>query len=348
MIDGDFLTDFEENGAFIAGDKDATVSMVTTGDADSVYFGDHAIYVNLTDNEDGKDRLEIKVEQDANMAFLNNGMLHFWIRLLAPVNDINFEISANRNDAGEAKGSDVSMKDNLGLDVGNDSTWQKISVALANDLDGDYFTFDIFESLGFRSRGNASEFLLDEMYVQLTSPMERYVEPTSTDATLSDLTVSVGTLDPVFSSEVTAYTLEAPVGTTVVTVNATATDPNATMAGTGDVDVSSGTALATVTVTAEDGETTMSYTIDITRDATGIADDPAKNVRVYPVPAKDMLHVEPGDMEVSLVELVNVLGQTVRSQQADSQRIVFDLNDLSEGLYIVRFDGKPVRKITIN
>ncbi len=348
MMDGDFLTDYEGNGAFIAGDKNATVSMVTTGDSDSVYFGDHAIYVNLTDDAEGKDRLEIKVEQDANMAFLNNGELHFWIKLLAPVTDINFEISANRNDAGEAKGTDVSMKDKLGLDVGNDSTWQKISVALANDFSGDFFTFDVFESLGFRSRGNASEFLVDEIYVQLTSPLERYVDPPSTDATLSDLTVSVGTLDPVFSSEVTAYTLLAPVGTTVVTVSATATDTSATVAGTGDVDLSSGAAVATVTVTAEDGETTMNYTIDITRDATGIADDPYKFVRVYPVPARDLLYVEPADMEVSMVELVNLLGQTVRSQRADSQLIVFDLNDLNEGLYIVRFDGKPVRKVTIN
>jgi hypothetical protein len=266
------------------------------------------------------------------------------------VTDINFEISANRNDAGEAKGTDVSMKEELGLDVDNDSTWQKISVVLADDLSGDYFTFDVFESLGFRSRGNASEFLVDEIYVQLSSPLERYVvvEPPSDVATLDTLTVSVGTLVPEFSPDVTAYTLEAPAGTTTVSVEAIATDENATVTGTGDVDVSSGSGQATVTVTAEDGETTLSYVIDIMRDATGISDDLLSSYKVYPNPASDQIFLEFGDTEVAVIELVNLLGQRVYSERVESQRMVIPVSELHEGLYIIRFDGVPVRKITIN
>ncbi|MGW8316209.1 MAG: hypothetical protein ACWGNV_11450, partial [Bacteroidales bacterium] len=166
MLNGDFLNDPDLTGPAIQADKNATVTFITSGDADSVYFGMNAIHAILTDDAEGKDRLEFKVEQDADLSFFNSGQLIFWIKLLAPANDINFELSANRNDAGESKGTDISMKDQLGLDVENDSTWQMIMVDLALPVDGENFTFDIFESFSFRSRGNASDFLIDEMHVE--------------------------------------------------------------------------------------------------------------------------------------------------------------------------------------
>jgi hypothetical protein len=347
-LDGEFLTDENLVGATIGPDKMATVRMITSGDADSVFFGPNAVYVNLTDDAEGKDRLEFKVAEDADLSFFNNGVLYFWIKLLAPTTDINFELSANRNEAGEAKGSDISMKDELGLDVDNDSTWQMITVDLSEPVDGDNFNFNIFESLGFRSRGNASEFIIDEMYVKLTSPLDRYAEPLSTVSSLDTLTVSVGTLDPLFSSDVTAYSLEADPGTTMVTVEATATDENATVTGAGDVDVSSGSAQVTVTVTAEDGETTTDYVIDITVSTTGIEEGIFNDVSVYPNPATNLVHINTGETEVHLIELVNLLGQTVLSTNADAQEVVMNVGDLHEGVYIVRFDGVPVSKILIN
>lgn len=85
-----------------------------------------------------------------------------------------------------------------------------------------------------------------------------------TDATLSSLSVSSGTLSPEFDAGVTDYTVELSTGSTSVTVSATASDPLATVDGTGEIDVSSGSATATITVTAEDGTTTMTYTLNIT------------------------------------------------------------------------------------
>ena len=55
----------------------------------------------------------------------------------------------------------------------------------------------------------------------------------SDDATLSALSVDVGTLDPPFATETTAYALVVDVGTTAVNITATATDANATVAGDG-------------------------------------------------------------------------------------------------------------------
>ena len=89
----------------------------------------------------------------------------------------------------------------------------------------------------------------------------------STDATLSDLTVSAGNLDPAFSPSTTDYNLLVPEGTTSVDVSATASNAAATITGTGTVDVSPGSGTATITVTAEDETTTKTYTVHITVDA---------------------------------------------------------------------------------
>ena len=94
----------------------------------------------------------------------------------------------------------------------------------------------------------------------------------SSDASLSALTVDVGTLTPDFSPDTEAYTVSVPSGTTSVTVSATATHPNASVSGDGAVDVSSGSGTATIVVTAEDGVTTRTYTVDITVESVVTAD----------------------------------------------------------------------------
>ena len=104
----------------------------------------------------------------------------------------------------------------------------------------------------------------------------------STDADLSALALSRGTLSPVFASADTSYT--ASVGDTVsrITVSATASDSNAAIAyldGSDDaltdadtastdsfeVDLLVGSNVIKVKVTAEDGTTTKTYTVTVTR-----------------------------------------------------------------------------------
>ena len=101
------------------------------------------------------------------------------------------------------------------------------------------------------------------------------VEPPSTDATLSTLTLSAGTLVPVFASNIDTYTASVANGVTDITVTPTTADTGASVTVSGDV-VTSGSAsneiaLAvgdtpiTIVVTAEDGTTMETYTVDITR-----------------------------------------------------------------------------------
>jgi hypothetical protein len=92
----------------------------------------------------------------------------------------------------------------------------------------------------------------------------------SSDAALANLSLSAGTLSPVFSALTTEY--KASVGNSVSSISVTAAtaDPKATASGDGvgaakSLSVGANTLL--ITVTAEDGVTTETYSIIVTRAA---------------------------------------------------------------------------------
>jgi hypothetical protein len=94
----------------------------------------------------------------------------------------------------------------------------------------------------------------------------------SADATLSDLSISAGTLSPAFASGTLGYS--ASVGNDVTSVNIVATKnhANATVSGdTGTQELVVGANPFTITVTAQDGTTTKAYTVTITRAASADA-----------------------------------------------------------------------------
>ena len=86
------------------------------------------------------------------------------------------------------------------------------------------------------------------------------------DADLSALTVD-GTGVTDFAADTTSYTVTVDHATTQVTVAATASDSNATVAydPTDQVNLAGGKTAVTVTVTAEDGTTTKDYTVNFHR-----------------------------------------------------------------------------------
>ena len=98
----------------------------------------------------------------------------------------------------------------------------------------------------------------------------------SSDATLSALTISDGTLTPAFDSDTVGYTASVANSVASVTVTPTVNDSNAAVAVNGSA-VDSGTAsqaisltagqatAVNVVVTAQDGVTTKTYTIAVTR-----------------------------------------------------------------------------------
>ena len=97
----------------------------------------------------------------------------------------------------------------------------------------------------------------------------------STDATLSGLTLSPGTLVPTFATGTTAYTVSVANSVTGVTVTPSATNAGATITVNGAPVASTAIPLPTpgtavpiaIVVTAADGTTTMTYTVTATRAA---------------------------------------------------------------------------------
>jgi gliding motility-associated-like protein len=97
----------------------------------------------------------------------------------------------------------------------------------------------------------------------------------SSNANLSLIQLSSGTLSPVFAAATTSYTASVPNATSSITVTPTTSNPTATVTVNGTA-VTSGTASAsiplvvgpnTITVigTAQDGVTTKTYTVTVTR-----------------------------------------------------------------------------------
>jgi hypothetical protein len=103
----------------------------------------------------------------------------------------------------------------------------------------------------------------------------------SSDASLSALTVSAGTLNPGFAAGTLNYTVTVPASVDSLTVTATKSDLNAVMSASGSVIAPPGvptgsvsrslglgtTTVFTITVIAQDGVSTRPYTITVFRDA---------------------------------------------------------------------------------
>lgn len=103
----------------------------------------------------------------------------------------------------------------------------------------------------------------------------------STDANLSGLAISQGTLTPTFSSGTTSYSANVSNATTSITLTPTVADSTATVTVNGTA-VTSGNASGSIalavgsntintTVTAQDGTTTKSYVVTVIREASSNA-----------------------------------------------------------------------------
>ncbi|MDC1440383.1 cadherin-like beta sandwich domain-containing protein [Planktomarina temperata] len=103
-----------------------------------------------------------------------------------------------------------------------------------------------------------------------------FTPPASSDATLSALSLSSGSLSPGFASGTLAYTASVANSVSSLIVTPTTNDANATAtvngaSATTPVTLALGSNTVTVQVTAQDGVTTQSYTVAVTRAASSDA-----------------------------------------------------------------------------
>lgn len=102
--------------------------------------------------------------------------------------------------------------------------------------------------------------------------------PISTDADLSSISTSAGTLAPVFDASITEYNVLIPNTTSSTIISATRASNQSTLRFDGAVTSSETVSLATgaskdvsIQVTAQDGSTTKTYTLHVTRAASSNA-----------------------------------------------------------------------------
>ena len=114
----------------------------------------------------------------------------------------------------------------------------------------------------------------------------------SKEATLTDLTLSPGTLTPTFDEDEAVYTASVPRNTVIVKVTPTLPD-GATVSYNKvdsapitkrvlDVSLEDGANRIIATVTAEDGRTTKTYTITVTRPGSDFDDATLRALRISP------------------------------------------------------------------
>ena len=170
----------------------------------------------------------------------------------------------------------------------------------------------------------------------------------SSDATLSALTVSEGTLTPTFSASVTDYTVTVANSISSITINATANDGNATLSGnTGTQNLNIGENEFNILVTAEDQTTTETYKIIVTRGGmVGIDDINSDNgIQIYPNPTTDKIIIDNAGVEIGEVSIFNINGKKLSTLNSQLSTLEINLADYANGIYLIQINGKTTRII---
>jgi len=170
------------------------------------------------------------------------------------------------------------------------------------------------------------------------------------NATLSNISLSEGELNPVFDSTILHYTVCVNKELGEIGITATPSDPNANVSGDiGWCMLTQDTTVFTITVTAEDGVTTQDYTVMVVYCNVGIVETHCNaSLRVYPNPTTGQLTIENGELTMENVEIYNIVGQKLQSKIENlglQSKIEIDVSHLSNGLYFLKIDGKTVKFI---
>jgi hypothetical protein len=167
-LDGNFFTDTTKVLGVIEQDLSTTYTSYWTVGPDSSYFGNKALRIKFTGQADD-DRVKFRaVPMDPNLTDVefskfNDGEFIFFMKLLDPQGVSLCLQSYRPNKAGGVHESDELLSSH-GLNTRLVNKWQKIYFN-TNVMEGRVHDLSGFDYIGFRSRGYASNFILDEMYV---------------------------------------------------------------------------------------------------------------------------------------------------------------------------------------
>jgi carbon monoxide dehydrogenase subunit G len=175
----------------------------------------------------------------------------------------------------------------------------------------------------------------------------------SSDATLSGITVSAGTLSPAFAASTVFYTVNVENSVSSISITGTANHSAATVSGNvSNQALSVGNTTITLTVTAENGAQ-QAYIALVVRAAaiddppTAVASAQDYGVKVYPNPVVDKVVVESAT-DIREVEVFAAQGLLQLHVKPQATRVSLSLSALPAGVYVLRItngQGVCVSKI---
>lgn len=170
----------------------------------------------------------------------------------------------------------------------------------------------------------------------------------SSDATLSALSVGLGTLAPVFNPDSLNYIVnDLPTGTTVVNITATANHDSAEVENPGSVSIVNDSAFAQIVVTAEDG-TTRTYSIQFSI-LVSVEDILANKAIIQYNRKSDMLMISNALM-INEIRVINITGKIeLIAPSTHREQFTVSTSSLSKGIYIIQaiYTDKSIKSIKI-
>ncbi|MDL2312269.1 FG-GAP-like repeat-containing protein [Bacteroidales bacterium OttesenSCG-928-B11] len=159
----------------------------------------------------------------------------------------------------------------------------------------------------------------------------------SNDASLKNITIAPGALQPAFSPTTTSYTVMIEPTVTSININAETNHAAATVTGTGNQTVTMDGETFVLHVTAEDGTTTKDYAIRV-EFKVGINEITKEQdyVKVYPVPTNGILHVDVSPIITEpQIKVYHIDGRLL----LDTKNTRIDLSDYAGGIYVIDVNG---------
>jgi predicted Fe-Mo cluster-binding NifX family protein len=160
----------------------------------------------------------------------------------------------------------------------------------------------------------------------------KVVRAPNTDATLGSLTVSEGTLDPVFDPAIVSYTVNIGNDITSIDLTATANNADATVSGDGTKNnLIVGDNGFNIVVTAQDATVTKTYTVKVVRaPIVAIKDVQNENIRFYVQDRTIVVESAQG-----IVTLTNLMGVS----QKYASKGLLNIPVSNSGIYILTING---------
>lgn len=99
----------------------------------------------------------------------------------------------------------------------------------------------------------------------------------------------------------------------------------------------------------EGGESEPTDELEVSVVITGFSDVMAESINIYPNPTSDYVYIDVGQ-DIENISIVNQSGQVLRSVDVTEEKYIFDLNDVSTGIYFIIIetkDGSITKKISV-